>query len=52
MARIVGLTFDKPAAPVVFTCPHCDREYKTEDGLEKHMKKEHPETVDPSSPEE
>lgn len=39
--RTVGLTFsDKPS---VFICPHCDREYKTEEGLENHIKDKHPE---------
>ena len=42
MARIIGLTFDESAAPVVFTCLHCGKEYKTEDGLTNHIKDKHP----------
>jgi uncharacterized C2H2 Zn-finger protein len=39
MGKIVGLIV-KP--PQVFVCPECGKEYKTEDGLTKHMEKEHP----------
>lgn len=48
MAKIVGLIFpgvapsEEPAAEK-FVCPHCGKEYKTEDGLEKHIKDKHPE---------
>ena len=42
MAKIVGLTF-APAAPDVYTCPHCGKEYKTEDGLTKHIAEKHSE---------
>ena len=48
MARIVGLVFPE-AAPVEesasgekYTCPHCGKEYKTAEGLEKHIKEKHP----------
>lgn len=42
MATIVGLTFKEPIAPEVYTCPHCGKEYKTEDGLAKHIQEKHP----------
>lgn len=49
MARIVGLVFQE-AAPVKetaseekYTCPICGKEYKTEDGLQKHIADKHPE---------
>ena len=49
MARIVGLVFPE-AAPIEesasgekYTCPVCGKEYKTEEGLEKHIKDKHPE---------
>ena len=38
MGRIVGLIIETPK---VFTCPECGKEYKTEDGLNKHIEKEH-----------
>ena len=50
MAKIVGLTF-APAAPAVYSCPHCGKEYKTEDGLAKHIAEKHPEEGAPA-PEE
>lgn len=37
MAKTVGLTFE----PSSFVCPHCGKEYKTEEGLTKHIEKEH-----------
>lgn len=40
MGRIVGLII-KPA-PTTFTCPTCGKEYKTVEGLNKHIDKEHP----------
>ena len=50
MAKIVGLTFAE-AAPIVepssgdkFICPHCGKEYKTEDGLDRHIREKHPES--------
>lgn len=49
MARVVGLVF-KDAAPVKetaseekYTCPICGKEYKTEEGLQKHIADKHPE---------
>ena len=40
MAKIVGLIFPKPAE--LYKCPHCGKEYKTEDGLQNHIKEKHP----------
>ena len=46
--KTVGLTFtgsapsEEPAAEK-FTCPHCGKEYKTAEGLEKHIKDKHSE---------
>lgn len=42
MGRIVGLIIKTPAAPTTFTCPECGKEYKTVEGLNKHVEKEHP----------
>ena len=42
MATIVGLTFKEPTAPEDYTCPHCGKGYKTEDGLAKHIREKHP----------
>lgn len=47
MAKIVGLTFKEPVAPDVYTCPHCGKEYKTEDGLANHIKEKHSESSNP-----
>ena len=44
MGKIVGLVF-KAAAPATeekFTCPICGKEYKTKDGLDKHIAEKHP----------
>ena len=46
MSKIVGLTFTGSApseGPTAekFTCPHCGKEYKTAEGLEKHIKDKH-----------
>lgn len=38
MGRIVGLTVEKKPK---FVCPECGKEYKTEDGLNNHIEKEH-----------
>ena len=46
MPTIIGLTFPgeapnaEPAAEKP-TCPHCGKEYKTAEGLEKHIKDKH-----------
>lgn len=37
MGRIIGLIIESPK----LVCPVCGKEYKTEDGLNKHMDKEH-----------
>lgn len=45
MARTVGLVIEPPHEKrgiEVFVCPVCSKEYKTSDGLVKHMEKEHP----------
>lgn len=54
MARIVGLVFPE-AAPAVepaqepsFVCPICGKQYKTEEGLEKHIKDKHTEAEQPN----
>lgn len=44
--RIVGLTFDDAPA---FICPVCGKAYKSERGLQEHMKKEHPENEEPET---
>ena len=38
MGRIVGLIVEEKPQ---FVCPECGKEYKTEDGLNKHIEKEH-----------
>ena len=42
MGRIVGLIIDHPAAPTTFICPECGKGYKTTEGLNRHLDKEHP----------
>lgn len=48
MAKIVGLIFpgeapsEEPAAEK-FVCQHCGKEYKTQEGLDKHIKDKHSE---------
>ncbi len=46
MGRVVGLTFDAPAA---FSCPHCGKEYKSAAALEKHIAEKHPEQSENTS---
>ena len=43
--KTIGLTFpvEEASAVEIFTCPHCGKEYKTAEGLEKHIKDKHPE---------
>lgn len=38
MGRIVGLIVEEKTQ---FVCPVCGKEYKTEEGLNKHIEKEH-----------
>jgi len=52
MGRIVGLVFkDTPKQETTkLACPHCGKEYATEDGLANHIKSKHPEAAgDPGS---
>lgn len=49
MGKIIGLTFEKPAVSVECVCPHCGKAYKTEDGLQKHIKDKHPAADDKSA---
>lgn len=44
MGKIVGLVLKEDAAKLA--CPHCGKEYKTEDALAKHIKDKHPEDAD------
>ena len=30
-----------PEAPDLYSCPHCDKEYKTESGLNNHLASKH-----------
>ncbi len=43
MGKIVGLTFEEEAAKL--PCPHCGKEYKTEEAMAKHIKDKHPEAA-------
>ncbi len=46
--RIVGLVFDDSAKHI---CPICEKEYKSESALKKHIAKEHSASVgSPESP--
>ena len=48
MARVVGLVFpeaahvEEPASAEKYTCLVCGKEYKTEEGLRKHIAEKHP----------
>ena len=41
--KTIGLTLPvgDPSAAQAFICPHCGKEYKTAEGLEKHIKDKH-----------
>lgn len=41
MGRIVGLIMNQAEQVETFICSDCGKEYKTKDGLEKHIIKEH-----------
>lgn len=41
MGRIIGITYPKPVE--MFVCPSCNKEYKTQEGLDKHIADKHPE---------
>lgn len=41
MGRITGLIVNRDNPPKAFVCPKCGKEYKTEDGLNRHVEKEH-----------
>lgn len=41
--KTVGLCF--PTEEKTFACPFCDKTYKTEEGLKKHIAEKHPEHV-------
>lgn len=38
MGKVIGLTIKED---LKFVCPMCGKEYKTEDGLNKHIKEKH-----------
>jgi len=43
MARTIGLVAKEKETPAeTFLCPVCGKEYKTAEGLEKHIKEKHP----------
>jgi len=46
MGKITGITYPKAKEAEMFPCPYCDKEYKTQDGLEKHIADKHPETLE------
>lgn len=48
MGKIVGLTFPEMAgtgAVERLVCPHCGKEYKSQEALTKHIKDKHSETA-------
>jgi len=55
MGKIIGLIFEQETSPKkadnpdVFKCPVCGKEYKTEEGLERHIQDKHPENKSPES---
>lgn len=42
MGKIVGLIFPDETAAEIFRCPHCEKEYKSAQALEKHLREKHP----------
>lgn len=43
MGKIVGLVFEEK---VKVACPHCGREYTTEEGLARHIAEKHPDSAE------
>lgn len=52
MGRIVGLQINTAEKAELFVCPECGKEYKTKDGLEKHVTEKHPQVHDEEQVEE
>lgn len=46
MGRIVGLQIETVEQTELFVCPECAKEYKTKDGLEKHIAEKHTQKQD------
>lgn len=46
MGRIVGLQINTAEKAELFVCPECGKEYKTKDGLEKHIAEKHTQKQD------
>lgn len=46
MKRVGLFVAEAKQDPDKFVCPHCGKEYKTEDGLLKHCQEKHPEAFD------
>ena len=44
MGKIVGITYEPKEKQIAFKCPICSKEYKTQDGLDKHIIEKHPNT--------
>ena len=45
MGKIIGITYEKEQDEL-FACPVCGKEYKTQEGLDKHIAEKHPEPKD------
>lgn len=45
MGRIVGLIDKAPDAEELFSCPFCDKKYKSEESLTKHIESKHAERL-------
>ena len=41
MSKVVGLVFEDQKTDKL-ACPHCGKEYATEEGLAQHIKNKHP----------
>lgn len=44
MGTIIGLVFDTPDEEYI--CPHCSKQYKSRENLDKHVKEKHPEAAE------